>query len=686
MRQDQIIDLIDFSKGYYALDDTTKSPFGSFRVMRNAQITDRGGVGPRPGTTLIGTKNESTSPIVGFYNYKKSNESNEIIVKCYDDELEGYSLDHTSSGWFRIKNSFTVGKEFGFIHSLFNDDSKNVLIGSNRYEPFFEWTGELMALTSDVSAGDTSLSVDSVFLDDIYESKTATGSSTTTLTVSTANWATDQWNSFYVLITSGTEQGKLSKITDTTSDTITFDAITDPGTASFEIRRLKIPATGTIIYNGTEIAYTAIADSTTLTVASAHVGSSGDIVTLVPTEYEANPRGNRFTNFLGRIIVGNVRSALSRNSGGALEGYASGGSYFTSKLNDPTDFSFSATRVAGEGDINATPYGGGDITDVIAYDKTAYIFKRDYIEAVQYSQDANDLAQREPLRTGIGSISKTTLGSNDVFFFTNSNQLTTIGRVQNKDTRPETLNVGNRIKRWLEQANPDEAGRGIARAGKIYIPLKSNKNVAQNDVVLVYNEDNRSFEGIWDIGAFGCIEHNSKYYYAESGGANVYEMFTDRFADVEGSDAFGYSFKAHTHFFNLTPSKAYTQSIYGLAIQGYVRGGTEMTYKVWKDMDNAPSISFNMNTTDEGLLDGKKSNLYLGDAPIGINNLTVDYSDIDADGRRHFTVRVYFPFLYGNFFSVGVESSGIDQDHETTMFGLMLNEELGVNANKIKSI
>jgi hypothetical protein len=685
-REDNIIDLADFSKGFSALEDTTKAPFGSFRKMKNAQVTDRGGIGPRPGTTLLGTKNTSTYAVKGFYNYKKSHESNEILIKNYDDEQEGYAIDQSSAGWFRIKDGYTQDKEFGYVHSLFNTSSQNLVIGGNQYDPFFEWTGELMTLNGALVGAESTLTVDTTLRADVYESATATGSSTTTLTVSTATWATDQWNGFYVHITSGAQSGVVKKITDTTGTVITFGAITDPGLATFEIKRMLIPETGTVIYNGTSIAYTAVPTATGITVASAHAGSDGDVVTLVPTEYNANPRANRFTNYLGRIIAGAVRSALSRDSGGTLEGYASGGSYFTSKLNDPTDFTFTATRVAGEGDINAAPYGGGDITDVVAQEKLAYVFKRDYIEAVEYSQDANDFAVREPLRPGIGSIGKTTQGPNDVYFMTTAKQITTIGRVRTKDIRPETLNVGNSIKRWLDQANGDSIGRGIHKAGKIYFPVKSNATVAYNDVLLVYNENTKSFEGIWDLAAFGLVEWNGKYYYAESTGANVYQMFADNFVDTEGANEFGYTFDVATHFFNLTPSNAYQQSVHGLVIEGYIRGGTTITYNLWKDLSTTPSVTFTFAADETGYLDGDNSNIFLGDKPIGVNGLTIDQSDIDADGRRHFSARIYFPFIYGNSFSAGISSSGINQDHETSRLGVMLAEELGVNTNKIKSI
>lgn len=688
MTRDKIVDLSDFSKGFVAGIDTTKAPFGSLRVMRNGQVTDRGGLAPRPGTVLLGTKNESTYAIKGLYTFKKSFEENEILIKNYDDEMEGYSFNQTSQGWFRIKSGFTADKEFGYVHSLFNTSNENYLIGGNQYDKFFAWTGAIMTLNGTLVGAETSLTVDTTLVADVYESQTATSSSATTLTVSSVTWATSQWVNFYVYITSGTHNGKVSKITANTGTQITFDTLgSDPGNCTFQIRKLLIPETGTVIYNGTTIAYTDVPTATTITVASAHAASDGAIVTLVPTEYEANPRGNRFTNYLGRIIIGNVRSAISRDSSGNLQGHASGSAAFVSKINNPLDYQFTATRVAGEGDILSLPYGGGAITDVVAQENTAYLFKRDYIEAVVYSQDSDDFAIREPLKPGAGSVGKTTRGDNDLYFFTESKQFTSIGRVQAQDIRPQTQDIGFPIKRWLERANVDDVGRGIEVQGKVYVPLKLTDDSEYNDTILIHNRNTNSFEGFWDIPAFGLVEANKKYYYGSSNSANVFQLFYDQNIDVEGNNQYGYSFQAATHFFNLTSnSPANQQAMYGLYIEGYILGGTTATYKVWKDFEDEPSITFTFASTEEGFLDGGNSNIYLGDAPLGINRMAVDLSDVDFDGRRHFSARVYFPYIYGNYMSIGKETSGINQNVETTRWGIFITETPVVNANRVKSI
>ena len=106
--KDIFVDFETFKLGLYALEDTTKAPFGTARVMKNMIVTDRGGIGPRPGTELLGTKNTNGNGIRGLYNFRKSFDVDEFLIKAYDDELEIYSKNHSEAGWFRLKNGFTA--------------------------------------------------------------------------------------------------------------------------------------------------------------------------------------------------------------------------------------------------------------------------------------------------------------------------------------------------------------------------------------------------------------------------------------------------------------------------------------------------------------------------------------------------------------------------------------------------
>jgi len=683
-----IIDLEEFKKGFYALDDTTKAPYGSLRVMKNAQVTNKGGLAPRPGTELLGTHNSSAKIIKGFYSYKKSFSTNQFLVKCYDDEMEALSISHLSLGWFRVKDGFTADKEFGFVTSLVNTDNQDYLVGCNRYDPYFRWTGAVTQLNGLLAGGETAITVDSTLTPEIFESKTASGSSATTLNVATTPWANDQWINFYVYITSGANDGKIRKITDNTNNQITFDTLgSDPGACTFEIRQLAFPASGTLIYNGTTIAYSAIPTATTFTVSSAHAADDNTMVTLAPTDYPANPRGDRMTNYLNRIVIGHVRSAMARDSGGVLSGFSSGGSAFVSKINDPFDFGFSASRVAGEGDIISMPYGGGEITDVQHQEDGAYVFKEEYIEQITYSQDSSDLAVRTPLKAGVGSAGKTIKGADDIYFIAKDKRFTSIGRVKLKDLKPETENIGLAIQDYLNDCVVDEVGRGKEIEGKIYIPLKSSSEESHNNVLLIYNKHNRGyFEGIWDLPVFGIEEANGDYYYAESNSADVYKMLTSGHADVVGATRYPIVSEVATHFMNLTPSKANLQAMNCIVAEGYIRAGSKIKFQLWKDFSDEPFLEFTFSADETGLLDGEESRAFLGGNPLAVNPLGASFSDVLSDGRRHFSFRYYFPYQYGNYFSIGHFSDQTDDDYEVTRYGLGIKEDPAIKVARIKTV
>lgn len=677
------IGLEKLRQGFYALDDTTKAPFGSARLMKNCQVTDRGGIGPRPGTILLGDYNTSAFTTKGFYNFRKSFDQNEILLKTYDTYMEAYSKDNPEAGWFKVKGTFTSDKEFGFVTSLVNTDKNDYTIFNNRFDEYQRWNGAVTQLAGALVGAETEVTVDSILTDETFYSGTATANSATTLDIAGTPWAASQWIGFYIYIPS---TGKVRLITANTTSQVTFSTLgAGPGNVAFEIRQLAFPLTGTIIYNGTTIDYTTIDIYNKFPVASAHAAADNSGVTSVPDVYPANPRGNRLTNYLNRIIVGNVRSAMARDTGGALQGYASAGSYFVSKVNTPTDFGFSATRVAGEGDIVSAPYGGGDITDVESQEDSAYIFKENYIEQVQYSQDANDLAVRTPLKQNVGSIGKTVKGSDDIYFITEDKKFTSIGRVKAKDIKPQTENIGYNIKRFLDLCDFTSLGKGIEYKDKIYIPLKTDSDQSYNNSMLVYNKITNAFEGIWDLAAFGLQKWDDGLYFAESNGVNVYQMLTG-LADVVGDTRYPIVSEYQTHFYNLTAQKTGTQAMSGIQIEGYIRGGTTITYNIWKDFASTPFLTFNFTADEEGFLDGEESSAFLGGQPFAINPLAATFSDPDADGRRHFLFKVYFPFQYGNFFSFGQSSNGADYDYETTRFGLLMREDFSPENNRIKNV
>lgn len=669
----------NFKKGLQLLDDDSKTEFGSARKMLNVIITDRGGIGVRPGTEIIGDYNASSSGVRTVFNFKKSGGDAEILTKMYDDEFE--FLHPTLNVWSRVKNAYTADQEFGALYTLVNTDNDDYMYFCNRYEEYARWRGAYSELTSALLGGEVAVPVTSVLKSPIYYTATATGSSATTLTVSTATFATDMYKNFYIYIPS---TGKIRLITGNTGTVITFSTLgSDPGSVPFQIRALAFPLTGSIIYNGTVIAYTGIDIATAFTVGSAHAAPINTPVTLVPDTYVAAPRGNRMEILRGRPYVGRVRSAVSRDAAGAVQGSAQAGSVFVAKLLDPKDFTFAASRVAGEGDIINVAYGGGDINDVKAFEDEVAIYKRDYIELVKYTEDVNDSAVRTPLKPGVGSINRVIKGADDHYFLTPDKRYTSLGRVRTKDITPQTENFGYKIKRLLDAYNHDNFD-GIEFNNRLISFHKSDDDQTKNDIMLVYNKQTKSFEGIWSLGANTAEIHNGKCYFADAYGANVWQMFTTRHADVRTQDAvLPITAEWQSNFFNVLPLKQNTQAISAVALEGYIKGNTTFTFDLYKDFSNTSALSFTFGGSEEDFLMGDDLASFLGSNPLGLQPMgTIDAPG--SDGRRRFSFIVYFPYIYGQYLSTSLRSSGPDQDWEIIRIGLGLKEDISTRTSNTK--
>lgn len=679
-----LFDIDNFSPGLHVLEDSSKSPIGSAREMTNFLITDRSGLSKRPGTTLLGSLSASTHGTKGLFNFIKSFGSQEIPMRAYDDELEYFHPDLQT--WTRLKDGFTADQEFGFKEHLVNTDNEDYVYFCNRTENYQRWAGATTQLNGALVGAETAIVVDTVLKTDVFESGTGTASSTTTLTDSSKTWASSQWIGFYIEITSGAQSGQIRAITSNTTTQLTFDSMTDPGNATYRIRMPKFPASGTLIINGTTIAYTAIPTSTSFTVASANAAADNAPVALVPTEYPANPRGNRLETHFTRMIVGNVRSALARDSGGTLRGSQSTGSFYVSKIKNATDFTFTATRVATEGDIVSTPYGGGDITDIVNHEDQFYIFKPRYIEACKYTQDTTDIITRTQLKTGFGSINKAIKAKDDIYFVTADKQFTSVGRVQLKSDIPQTLNIGLVIKRLLDTYD-FSATQGIEYKQRLLITCKSSSSDTYNNKIVVFNKATQSFEGVWDLSAFGFMVYQNELYYGDSASPNVYKMF-DGVNDTYGSDLFGISSIWKSNFMNITPKGNHSafsqQSVCGYGVEGYITPNTTLTFELYKDFQEDAALSFTFGGTEEDFLDNAPLSAFLGDNPLGLSPM--GSVTLTSDGRYHFQFIVYFPEIYSNFLSVGLLNSGQDQDFEVTRFSLDLAYDPLIKAQRIKTI
>lgn len=680
MPKTRFIDVQNFNPGLVMLEDSTKAPVGSAREMINSLISDRGGISKRPGTSTLGTYSSSGNACKSFYVYVKSFGSQEIPVKSYSTELEYYHPTYLD--WTRLENGFTSAQEFGYKEHLVNTENEDYLYLCNRTEDYRRWSGAVTQLNGALAGGETTITVDSTLKSGVFESKTATANAATTLDVAGTPWAASQWNGFYVHILAGVHAGKIRLITATTSSQITFNTLgSGPGNVAFEIRMPAFPASGTLVINGSDLAYSAIPSSTTFTTSAASATADNAPITLKPTAYPANPRGNRLETHYTRMIVGNVRSALARDSGGTLQGSQSTGSYYVSKLKNATDFTFSATRVAGEGDIVSTPYGGGDITDIANQEEFFYVFKKNYIEASKYTQDSNDLISRQQLKTGFGSLNRVLKGKDDIYFVTSRNEITSIKRLLARDSTPQSENAGLVIKRLIDDYDFTSTGGGEFKNRLIFLAKASTDDSANNRMI-IFNQKTQTFEGIWYLSANALAVYSSDLYYAESTTPNIFKMF-DGENDVRGSDTFGITSSWKSNWMNLTPSNFNMQGMNAFAAEGYIRTGTSITFKVYKGFSEDASLEITFTGDESEFLSSDSFDVYLGGTPLAVEPLGA-ITDT-TDNRRHFTWMFYFPDLYSNHFSFSVENSGTDQFYDITRVGLGLVEEVDYDQNFIKT-
>jgi len=121
-------------------------------------------------------------------------------------------------------------------------------------------------------------------------------------------------------------------------------------------------------------------------------------------------------------------------------------------------------------------------------------------------------------------------------------------------------------------------------------------------------------------------------------------------------------------------------------VEGYLTENAEITFEMFKDFEEEPFFSFVFSGTESNLLDGSISQAFLGNMPLSIAPLGTIDANPDSDGRRHFAFRIYFPYQYGRYFSVGFRSNKKDIDWEIARLGIKVQEDVSVNVNYIKNI
>lgn len=264
--------------------------------------------------------------------------------------------------------------------------------------------------------------------------------------------------------------------------------------------------------------------------------------------------------------------------------------------------------------------------------------------------------------------------------------------MRQKDILPQTENLGYSIKRLLDSFNLNNFN-GIEFNNRLISSHKSSDDSTYNDSMLVYNQKTKSFEGIWGLGAnnFDTFKdvnaQAAELMYGEANGANVYKMFQTKKADIRGTDELPYTSLWQSNFFNLLPIKSNIQGINSIAMEGYISPNSTFSFNLYKDFETGTSLSFTFSGTETNFLQGSTDiGRFFGSHPFGTTPISGTIGEVMADGRRRFSFIVYFPYIYGQYFSTSFASSGVDMNWEIIRISLGLREDISVRQSNTKTV
>lgn len=646
----------DFSAGFHDKKDPTDMPLGAAQAGQNVTITADGKIAPAKGAEIFGAVDTSAVPVKSAYNFKLA-EGTERPVRSSGTVLEYYHSG--TAAWENLNTGYTSGLLFGFKEYNEGEEWQSYLYFCNDIDPYSRWTGAITQLNGALAGGETEIVVDSVLVDTVLYTGTASASSTTTVTISPAEWSTDLWNTFYVRITSGAQSGKISKISGTTTTQITFGAISGlSGTPTFEIRHTKFSDSGTLRIGTTDVTYTSMDQDDRFAGCSGVPAADDDAaLTQAVTTYPGNPRGNILQTHNAKMFLASNRKS----------------SVWVSAVDDPTDYSYSATRAAGEGDVVSFVEGGGNLTGMGVQEDAIYAVKEDIIKTLSYTQDANDLATTNTL------ISSPLVGAqyplavfkvdNFLYFASAKGGVKTAGRVAQIDF-VQALQISDPIRDTMNAADFSTAA-GHFFDERAFISAKQSPSSAYNDIEFVFNFP----LGTWELPRIGrnvsCyFIYDDKLYGGSSLNNETYQLEVGRViktGDDPDNEQFPIkaSWTSSSMTFDMPANLKIFSAVY---IEGYITPNTTLNVTLnYNHRGNQQQLSGSiLGTATQVITTPDTAGLAL--IPLGVGALGSGEEDSDTE-RNKFRVYLLVNEAATYEHAITFESDGTNQDWEILRIG-----------------
>lgn len=153
----------DKFEGFQTKYDASKISDGANPNGQNTTIFDGDRIAIRPlGYDLMpsdGTASTTASPITSLHTFRTRSGEN-ILMRSVDRVMEYY--ESANSTWETLRTGYSTGYKFGFADYNINTDVTSYIYFGNSQEQMDRWTGVHTLLNGTITAGATTITVDSV--------------------------------------------------------------------------------------------------------------------------------------------------------------------------------------------------------------------------------------------------------------------------------------------------------------------------------------------------------------------------------------------------------------------------------------------------------------------------------------------------------------------------------------------
>lgn len=316
-------------------------------------------------------------------------------------------------------------------------------------------------------------------------------------------------------------------------------------TGSTTLANLGFSTTGSFRLDSTTYTYTGLSSMTfTGVTTDASLGGHTTLtsaITQAHTAYGSAPLGNvLISSPNSRILMGSIIPSGSIYGGGQVRG---------SKTSDPTDFTFSGTRLANEGFTVTVPEGGDTVRGMVIFERSAVILKKFSITTLRFSTDGNDTPILDPPLIPYDNKSSGDVGSvsprcvfhlgQEIFFVSQNNVVSSLKRVQGYDF-PLPFAYSDPIKKTIDGYLFDTDSAGAGWRGRAFFSAKSSSSVTKNDRQLTFNSRYNAWDTPWQgFGLNDYFEKDGRFYGALNDSPNVIRLWTGT-TDLKSTTSAGF--------------------------------------------------------------------------------------------------------------------------------------------------